>query len=60
MLSILGFNNFKRAFLLSLSIFIRLIIPIILIIFATMLPIIENFMFQPGEASGNILSIVAL
>ena len=55
----IGFNNFKRAFFLSLSIFIRVLIPIVLIIFATTLPIVERFMVEPGQESSNILSIIA-
>lgn len=40
----IGMKNFKRAFFLSLSIFFRFLIPIILFVVVAIIPIIANFM----------------
>lgn len=51
----IGFKNFKKALFLSLSIFIRIIIPIIVIAFASILSIISNFAHTNGA---GIISII--
>lgn len=56
----IGIQNFKRAFFLSLSIFVRLIIPIILLVVASTLPIIINFASNVGASNAGLLSIGAL
>lgn len=56
-----GMKNFKRAFFLSLSIFFRLLIPIIVLVVASILPIVANFASNvDGSSSSGVLSIVAL
>jgi uncharacterized membrane protein len=52
----IGFKNFKRAFFLSLSIFVRVLVPIILMIFAGVLTIVGAF----AESASGIISLVAL
>ena len=56
----IGFKNFKRALFLSLSILVRLLIPIILISAATLLPSIQIFMNIFGVHSADVISIFAL
>lgn len=59
----IGFKNFKRAFFLSLSIFVRLIVPIILLIVASIMPIVINFAQNIGDEPNpifNFLSICSL
>ena len=55
-----GIKNFKRAFFLSLSILVRLIIPMILLIVASILPIIANFVGNIEGSSSGLISLVAL
>lgn len=59
----IGFKNFKRALFLSLSIFIRIIVPLILLIVASVMPIIINFAQNVGEevsSASNFISICSL
>ena len=58
----IGFKNFKKAILLSLSIFIRILIPIIILIFVSVLGIISNFANTAGIflIISSILSIGAI
>lgn len=52
----IGFKNFKKAFFLSLSIFIRILIPVILMAIAVTMSIMSAF----AESASGILSIVSL
>ena len=59
----IGFKNFKKAFFLSLSIFFRLIVPIILLIVAMVMPIVIHFAENiDGASNGSteFLSICSL
>ena len=59
----IGFKNFKRAFLLSLSIFIRIIIPAVLFIVAIIVPLAINLAQNLGDEIGantNFISICSL
>lgn len=56
-----GFKNFKRAFFLSLSIFVRLLLPMIILIAASITPIVVNFASNAGAVDNTgVISIVAL
>lgn len=54
----IGMKNFKRAFFLSLSIFFRLLIPIILLVIVSIIPIIANFM--ENLSGSSILTLCSL
>lgn len=58
----IGFKNFKKAFFLSLSIFVRIIIPIIILAFSGVLSIMSGFASTVGTdtSSAGITSIVSL
>lgn len=58
----IGFKNFKKAIFLSLSIFFRIIIPVIILVFSVALSIISGFANAVGSsaASSGITSIVTL
>lgn len=56
----IGMKNFKRAFFLSLSIFFRLLIPIILLVIVSIIPIIANFMENISGRSILTLSSLVL
>lgn len=58
----IGFKNFKRSVFLSLSIFVRMIIPIILIAFAGTLSIVSGFAsnISSADSSAGIFSVVSL
>lgn len=58
----IGFKNFKKAIFLSLSIFIRIIIPIIILTFSVTLSIMSGFANAVGAdaSSAGITSIVSL
>lgn len=58
----IGFKNFKKAIFLSLSIFFRIIIPVIILAFSAALSIISGFANAVGSsvASSGITSIVSL
>lgn len=58
----IGFKNFKKAIFLSLSIFFRIIIPVIILVFSAALSIISGFANAVGSsaASSGITSIVTL
>lgn len=56
-----GFKNFKRAFFLSLSIFVRLLIPMIILVAASVTPIIMTFANNIDSVNNTeAISVVAL
>lgn len=59
---VIGFKNFKRALFLSLSVFVRMLVPIILIAFAGALSIISAFAnnISSADESAGIVSIISL
>ncbi len=59
----IGFKNFKRAFFLSFAIFFRLIVPIILLVVASVMPIVINFAQNIGaepHPATNFISLCSL
>lgn len=56
----IGMKNFKRAFFLSLSIFVRVLIPVAILVIASILPIVANFASNTGSSNTGLLSICSL
>ena len=52
-----GFKNFKRTFFLFLTLFVKLLIPIILLTVASVLPIVANFVYDAESSGYTLLSL---